>query len=144
MSTTISENVKEDIYDDELNYIIIDEDNKILYVKGITIINNNFVIIADKTSITIGEHCLIGPNLFITDSDFHGVEIKDRSNGNYQCLPVSIENHVFIGENVRILKGVTIGEGSVIGNSSVVTKSVPPYSIYAGNPAKLLKKLSSD
>ena len=113
-------------------------------IKDHTIINNSFVIIADKTSITIGEHCLIGPNLFITDSDFHGVEIKDRSNGNYQCLPVSIENHVFIGENVRILKGVTIGEGSVIGNSSVVTKSVPPYSIYAGNPAKLLKKLSSD
>ena len=44
MSTTISENVKEDIYDDELNYIIIDEDNKILYVKGITIINNNFEV----------------------------------------------------------------------------------------------------
>lgn len=61
MSTTISENVKEDIYDDELNYIIIDEDNKILYVKGITIINNNFeVMLLSNVKLkffrNIGEH----------------------------------------------------------------------------------------
>ena len=61
MSTTISENVKEDIYDDELNYIIIDEDNKILYVKGITIINNNFEVmlfsnVQLKFFRNIGEH----------------------------------------------------------------------------------------
>lgn len=61
MSTTISENVKEDIYDDELNYIIIDEDNKILYVKGITIINNNFeVMLLSNVQLkffrNIGEH----------------------------------------------------------------------------------------
>jgi acetyltransferase-like isoleucine patch superfamily enzyme len=106
-----------------------------------TAINNNFSIIADKTSITIEENCLIGPNLFITDSDFHGLEVENRNNGNYTCLPVHIGKNVFIGENVRILKGVRIGDGAVIGNSSLVTKNVPAHTVYAGNPAKFIKKL---
>lgn len=110
-----------------------------ILIKNNTIINNNFVVIADQTSVTIGENCLIGPNVFITDSDFHGLKVKDRVNGNYQCLPTVIEDNVFIGENVRILKGVTIGEGSVIGCGSVVSKNVPPNSIYAGNPGKFIK-----
>lgn len=45
---------------------------------------------------------------------------------------------------MRIQKGITVGEGSVIANSSVVTKNIPPYSIYAGNPAKLIRKLKSE
>ena len=114
--------------------------SKILIMNN-TAINNNFSIIADKTSITIEENCLIGPNLFITDSDFHGLEVENRNNGNYVCLPVHIGKNVFIGENVRILKGVHIGDGAVIGNSSLVIKNVPAHTVYAGNPAKFIKKL---
>lgn len=53
-----------------VGYIEARNSSALVTIKDHTIINNNFVIIADKTSITIGEHCLIGPNLFITDSDF--------------------------------------------------------------------------
>lgn len=53
--------------------------------------------------------------------------------------PVVIEDDVWIGLRVTILPGVTIGKGSVIGASAVVTKSVPPYSVVAGNPAKIVK-----
>ena len=97
---------------------------------------SNFLI-----HLSIEENCLIGPNLFITDSDFHGLEVENRNNGNYVCLPVHIGKNVFIGENVRILKGVHIGDGAVIGNSSLVTKNVPAHTVYAGNPAKFIKKL---
>ena len=53
--------------------------------------------------------------------------------------PVIIEDDVWIGSRVTILPGVTIGEGSVIGASAVVAKSVPPYSVVVGNPAKIVK-----
>lgn len=53
--------------------------------------------------------------------------------------PVVIEDDVWIGSRVIILPGVTIGKGSVIGASAVVSKSVPPYSVVAGNPAKIVK-----
>lgn len=106
-----------------------------------TFINNNFTLIADKTGITIGKRCLIGPDCFITDSDFHGLTLSDRKSGNYQCEPVIIGDDVFIGAGVKILKGAQIGEGAVIGSGSVVVSSILPHAIYAGVPAKLIRKL---
>ena len=60
---------------------------------------------------------------------------------NVKMAPVIIENKVWIGFNAAILKGVTIGEGSVIGAMSIVTKNIPPYSIVAGNPARILRDI---
>lgn len=99
-------------------------------------INNSCVIIADRTSITIGERCLIGPRFFVTDSDFHGLSIENRLNGEYDCSPVRIGDDVFIGAGVKILKGVSIGTGAVIGSGSVVVKDVENLTVYAGVPAK--------
>lgn len=106
-----------------------------------TSINNNFTMIADRSSITIGERCLIGQNFFVCDSDFHGVNLANRLNGGYECAPVVIESDVFIGEGVRVLKGVRVGKGSVIGSGSVVVNDVEPYSIYAGVPAKKIREI---
>ena len=53
----------------------------------------------------------IGPNFFVTDSDFHGIEVADRTNGSYECSSVVIEDDVFIGESVKIMKGVRVGRG---------------------------------
>ena len=55
--------------------------------------------------------------------------------------PIRIEDKVWIGMDALILKGVTIGEGSVVAARSVVTKDVPPYSLVAGNPARVVKSL---
>ena len=104
-------------------------------------INNNAVIIADRTSIIIGEGSLIGPNFFAVDSDFHGLSTANRSNGCYECASIKIGDSVFIGEGVRVLKGVSIGNGSVIGSGSIVTKDVEPFSLYAGVPAKFVKSI---
>lgn len=106
-----------------------------------TYINNNSVIIVDKTLVTIGKRCLIGPNFFSTDSDFHGVRIENRLNGVYDCKPVVIENDVFIGEGVRVLKGVTIRNGAVVGSGSLVTKDVAANTLVAGVPARKISDI---
>lgn len=105
-----------------------------------TWINNNFTAIAEHSSITIGQRVLIGANVEILDSDFHGLNINDRGLSRADwAKPVVIENDVFLGSNVRVLKGVTIGKGSVIANSSVVVKDIPPGVIAGGNPARVIK-----
>jgi maltose O-acetyltransferase len=106
-----------------------------------TWLNNNATIIADKTSITIGDNVLIGQNVFICDSDFHGLKVEDRSNGKYDVAPVYILDNVFIGANVSILKGITIGENSVIASGSIVSSSIPANVVAGGIPAKVLKNL---
>nr|WP_306798988.1 DapH/DapD/GlmU-related protein [Clostridium perfringens] len=58
--------------------------------------------------------------------------------------PIIIEDNVWIGEFVRIMKGVTIGEGSIVGANAVVTKDVQPYTVVAGNPARIVKSLKKE
>jgi len=105
-----------------------------------TAINNGFSAVALK-SITIGNNVLIGINCSIMDSDGHHLEVNKRNDGNPPAFPVHIGNNVFIGDDVTILKGVAIGDNAVIGSNSTVTKNVPRNSIYAGNPARMIKEL---
>jgi acetyltransferase-like isoleucine patch superfamily enzyme len=116
------------------------ETAKIIIGHG-TAINNNFVMIADKSSVIIGCRCLIGPNFFVTDSDFHGIKVAERNAENYETSSVFIGDDVFIGDNVRVLKGVTIGAGSVIGSGAVVAKDVASNSVAIGVPAKVIRNI---
>nr|WP_251068900.1 DapH/DapD/GlmU-related protein [Shewanella sp. NKUCC06_TVS] len=88
-------------------------------------INNNANIIADKTSITIGDDTLIGPNFICFDSNFHSLHPAKRLSSDYQCKPVNIGRNVFIGANVIILQGVSIGDNSVIGAGSIISQDIP-------------------
>lgn len=88
-------------------------------------INNNAVVIADKTSITIGDDTLIGPNFVCFDSNFHSLHPENRLGSDYRCKAVTIGCNVFIGANVTVLQGVTIGDNSVIGAGSVISQDVP-------------------
>lgn len=107
-----------------------------------TWINNGFSAIAEYTTIIIGKRVLIGCCVEICDSDFHGIRMDDRKTSKVEwAKPVLIEDDVFLGSNVRILKGVTIGRGSVIANSSVVVKDIPPGVVAGGNPARVLKEI---
>ena len=93
-------------------------------------------------SIYIGENVGIGANVSIYDLDFHPVNPyfrKYANDDNIKSAPIVIEDHVWIGANSIILKGVHIGRGAVIGAGSVVTKDIPELTIYAGNPAKYVK-----
>lgn len=101
-------------------------------------------------SIVIEDDVFIGEGCRIADTDFHSLRLEDRKSekfGIYQNInnaPVIICNGSFIGAGVIILKGVRIGERSVIGAGSVVSKSIPPGQVWAGNPARYLRDLSSN
>lgn len=114
---------------------------KIIVGEG-TCFNNSAVVIADRGQVEIGKNCMIGTNFFVADSDFHGLEPENRTNGNYQCADVFIGDDVFFGNDVKVLKGVSIHSGSVIGSGSIVTSDVPAGSLYAGVPARLIRRLS--
>ena len=107
-----------------------------------THVNNNFVAIAEHTSISIGKRCFIGTNVEIVDSDFHGIKVSDRGISNPErAKPVVIGDDVFIGSNVKIMKGVVIGNGSVIANGSIIVGEILPSVIVGGNPARVLKEI---
>lgn len=107
-----------------------------------TLISNGFRCIAEHSSITVGENCLSGTNVEILDSDFHGIGWNERGMSKPEwAAPVVLENNVFVGSNVRILKGVRIGAGSVIANSPVVINDIPSMVVAAGVPARVIRRL---
>lgn len=93
--------------------------------------------------ITIGNYVNCGVNVFIWDTDFHPLHFEERRIHDVtkiSAAPVLIGDDVFIGANCTILKGVTIGERAVIGAGSVVTRDIPADEIWAGNPAKFIRR----
>ncbi len=98
----------------------------------------NGVHIAAKSSIILGKNVRIGPYTIIMDSDFHDIQ-EHSVEGKSE--PIVIGDNTWIASRVIILKGVTIGEGCVRAAGAVVTKNVPPYSMVAGVPAVVIKKL---
>jgi len=92
--------------------------------------------------ISIGKGCLIAGNTQIFDSSGHDLSfphVEDRIHTSGSAKPIIIEDNVWIGANCLILPGTSIGSGSVIAAGSVVLKSIPPFVIAAGNPAKVIK-----
>jgi acetyltransferase-like isoleucine patch superfamily enzyme len=102
-------------------------------------INNSCRIISEGEGVFIGNNCLMGYNVNIYDSNFHDLEPNLRRISTVNSAKVIIEDNVFIGSNVTILKGCKIGINSVIGAGAVVVGDIPPNSIAAGNPCKVLK-----
>ncbi len=102
------------------------------------------VILASRSSITIGDYTQLGGNVRIFDHNYHSLNPENRRNGrldsqDVRTAPVVIGNDVFIGTNAMILKGVTIGDRAIIAAGSVVTADVPADEIWGGNPACRLR-----
>jgi acetyltransferase-like isoleucine patch superfamily enzyme len=118
--------------------------------KGELIIGNNVGISATAivcwNKIEIRDNVKIGGGTVIYDTDFHSLDYQERNAvteifDNVKTAPVLIKENAFIGANSTVLKGVTIGENAIIGACSVVTKDVPDNEIWAGNPARFIRKI---
>ena len=105
-----------------------------------TFINHNAYLM-DGGGIKIGHHCFIGPNCGIYTA-VHPTLAEERNLGLEKALPIVIGNNCWIGGDVTILPGVTIGEGTVIGTKSVVTKDIPANVIAIGNPCRVLRSIT--
>ncbi len=110
--------------------------------KNITVGKNVFINsgcrFQDHGGITISDGCQIGHNVVIATLNHNFLPDKRR---NVIPKPVYLGKNVWIGSNSTILPGVTIGDNAVIGAGSVVTKYVPPMTIFAGNPARKIKEV---
>jgi len=126
----------------------------------LTIGNNVFIgggtLVDCLADITIEDDVLISYQVLIMDSDNHSIRASERvedlrrwRNGIYDWsrvkrAPVRISSKAWIGARAIITKGVHVGEGAIVASGAVVTKDVPPYSIAAGNPAKIIRELRED
>lgn len=91
--------------------------------------------------LTIGDDVMMGPDVLIytRNHNAHRTDIPMIEQGDSEAFPVSIESDCWIGARVIILPGVTIGRGSIVAAGAVVSRSIPPYSIAAGVPAKIIR-----
>jgi acetyltransferase-like isoleucine patch superfamily enzyme len=109
-----------------------------IYIGAHTYINRHTFLDATYALI-IGQHCAIGPGCYITDHD-HGMDLSlPPLSQPMMAKPTQVGDRVWIGANVTVLKGVTIGNDAVIGAGSVVTRDIPARAIAVGVPAKVIK-----
>jgi acetyltransferase-like isoleucine patch superfamily enzyme len=99
------------------------------------------VRISSASAIKIGNSCMIASNAYITDSDWHDTYNRIAAG---KAAHVKIGENVWIGYSAIVCKGVTIGDNSIIGAGAVVVNSVPPNTIAAGNPARVVKSLDPE
>ncbi|OQA93429.1 MAG: Streptogramin A acetyltransferase [Microgenomates group bacterium ADurb.Bin219] len=104
----------------------------------------------ESGNIKIGKYCSFAEGVKIFGVSEHNykrvtsfpislINKTNKENDLFTKGPIEIGNDVWIGEGAYILSGVTIGDGAVIGAGAVVTKDIPPYSVAAGNPARVVK-----
>ena len=102
---------------------------------------NHGLTVLDGNKVSFGDHVLVGPNCgFYTAG--HPLDAALRKQGLEYARPITVGNNVWIGGNVCVLPGVTIGDNAVIGAGSVVTHSIPPNVLAAGNPCKVIKQIA--
>lgn len=97
--------------------------------------------ILDVAKVTFGDNCMLAPNVAIYTAG-HPLHPDSRNSMYEYGIEVNIGNNVWIGGNTVILPGVSIGDCCVIGAGSVVTKDIPAWSVAAGNPAKIIRKIT--
>lgn len=142
------------IFEHELGKVTIGDN---VYIGGATLIS--------KTEIAIGNNVTMAYGITVYDHDAHSIYWKERQfdnesvyidflqhDGNLnfskdwsvvKSKKITIEDNVWIGLDVLILKGVTIGKGAVVAAKSVITKDVPPNTLVAGNPAQIVKEIEN-
>lgn len=112
---------------------------------GENVFINFHSVFLDTCLISVGSRTLVGPHVsFYSATHPLDPALRNGTQGPELGKEIHIGEDCWIGGNVSILPGVTIGRGSVVGAGSVVTKSVPDFTIVAGNPARVIRKVVTD
>lgn len=110
------------------------------------IVGKNFyanfnLVILDEAPVTFGDNVFIAPNCAFYTAG-HPLSPEERNKGLEYAHPITVGNNVWIGGNVSVLPGVTIGDNCVIGAGSVVVRDIPANSVAVGNPCKVVKTIT--
>lgn len=123
----------------------IEPDFRCEFGKNITIEDNVYInfgcVILDCAEVRIGANTLLGPNIGIYPVN-HSIDAEERIQGGCCGKPVRIGRNVWLGGDVKILAGVTIGDNTVIGAGSIVTKDIPSDVVAVGNPCKVVRQIT--
>lgn len=131
--------------------IVFERPNARLSVGDRTYLGNGLIAVAQ--SVEIGSDVMFGWGVTIVDHNSHGIAFSQRRGdterwlrgekdwSNVKIAPVAIGDKAWIGFNATILKGVIVGEGAVVAAGAMVTKSVPAWTVAAGNPAQVVREL---
>ncbi len=123
----------------------IEPDFRCEFGKNITIGDNVYInfgcVILDCGQVTIGSDTLIGPNVGLFSGN-HTTDAEERAAGGLIPKPITIGRRVWLCGNVNVVPGVTIGDDTVIGAGSVVTHDIPSGVVAAGNPCRVLRKIT--
>lgn len=104
---------------------------------------NHNLIILDAGGVSFGNNVMIGPNCGFHTSG-HPIDFERRNEGLEYAYPIKVGNNVWFGAGVQVMPGVTIGDNVVVGSGSIVTKDIPENSVAAGNPCKVLRKITEE
>lgn len=102
---------------------------------------NRFSAVSEGEGIEIGDNVLVGSSVTILDSDFHEIDPEKRIGGTPKTGKVVIEDNVWIGDRVTILKGTVIGKNSVVAAGAVVSGEFPANVVIGGVPAKVIREI---
>jgi acetyltransferase-like isoleucine patch superfamily enzyme len=132
---------------------VFEKEGAAIHIGARTHLGGNSLFAAAQ-SITVGDDVLIAFDVLITDHNSHSLHFPERRDDvsewmrgrkdwtHVRMAPVVIGDKAWIGARAIILKGVTIGEGAIVGAGSVVTKAVSPWTLVAGNPARVVRELT--
>lgn len=123
----------------------IEPDFRCEFGRNIVIGDNVYInfgcVILDCSEVTIGSNSLLGPNIGIYAVN-HATDAEERINGGCFGKPIHIGKNVWLGGDVKILAGVSIGDNTIIGTGSIVTKDIPSGVVAVGNPCKVIKQIT--
>ena len=141
----IRQNIMKELFKSVGSKVWIEPDFRCEFGRNIIIEDNVYInfgcVILDCAEVTIGANSLLGPNIGLYAVN-HASDAEERIHGGCYGKPIHIGKNVWLGGNVKILAGVSIGDNTIIGTGSIVTKDIPSNVVAVGNPCKVIKEIT--